>query len=159
MPLIFAGPGVKPGQVCAKPAELLDIYPTLSEMLKLPKNKTLEGHSLVPQLKNAKAAREWPAITTHNHDNHGVRSEHWRYIQYADGTEELYDMRKDPNEWHNLAHDSKYAEVIAQHKKYLPKENRMPAPGSRSRILTYKDGKVIWQGEEVKPSDPIPGLD
>tara|TARA_B100000029_G_scaffold10047_2_gene10952 strand:+ start:519 stop:641 length:123 start_codon:yes stop_codon:yes gene_type:complete len=35
----------------------------------------------------------------------------------------------------------------------------MPAPGSRARILTYKDGKVIWQGEEVKPKDPIPGLD
>jgi len=159
VPLVFAGPGVKPGQVCAKPAELLDIYPTLTEMLKLPKNKTLEGHSLVPQLKNAQAEREWPAITTHNHDNHGVRSEHWRFIQYADGSQELYDMRKDPNEWNNLAHDSKYAEVIAQHKKYLPKENRMPAPGSRSRILTYKDGKVIWQGEEVKPNDPIPGLD
>ena len=77
---------MKPGQVCAKPAELLDIYPTLTEMLKLPKNKTLEGHSLVPQLKNAQAEREWPAITTHNHDNHGVRSEHWRFIQYADGS-------------------------------------------------------------------------
>ena len=113
----------------------------------------------MPQLKNAKAERKWPAITTHNHDNHGVRSEHWRFIQYADGSQELYDMRKDPNEWNNLAHDSKYAEVIAEHKKFLPKENRMPAPGSRARILTYKDGKVIWQGEEVKPKDPIPGLD
>ena len=80
-------------------------------------------------------------------------------ISRYDFSQELYDMRKDPNEWNNLAHDSKYAEVIAQHKKYLPKENRMPAPGSRSRILTYKDGKVIWQGEEVKPNDPIPGLE
>ena len=159
VPLIFAGPGVKPGQVCAKPAELLDIYPTLGEMLELPQNKTLEGHSLVPQLKNAQAAREWPAITTHNHDNHGVRSEHWRYIQYADGTEELYDMRKDPNEWHNLAGDKKYFDIIAAHKKYLPKNNRPPAPNSRARILTYNKGKVIWQGEEIGPKAPIPGLD
>ena len=89
-------------------------------MLKLPKNKTLEGHSLVPQLKNAQAEREWPAIA-HNHDNHGVRSEHWRFIQYADGSR-AYDMRKDPNEWNNLAHDSKYAEVIAQHKKIFTKK-------------------------------------
>ena len=92
VPLVFAGPGVKPGQVCAKPAELLDIYPTLTELLKLPTNKKNEGHSLVPQLKNAKAERKWPAITTHNHDNHGVRSEHWRFIQYADGSQELYDI-------------------------------------------------------------------
>ena len=39
------------------------------------------------------------------HDNHGVRSERWRYIRYADGSEELYDMAADPNEWHNLAGD------------------------------------------------------
>ena len=159
VPLIFAGPGVKKGQVCAKPAELLDIYPTLTELLKLPANKKNEGHSLVPQLKNAKAERKWPAITTHNHDNHGVRSEHWRFIQYADGSQELYDMRKDPNEWTNLAYDSKFAGVIAEHKKFLPKANRQPAPGSRARILTYVKGKVVWQGEEIKPNAPIPGLD
>jgi len=159
VPLIFAGPGVKTGQVCAKPAELLDIYPTLTELLKLPANKKNEGHSLIPQLKNAQAKRKWPAITTHNHDNHGVRSENWRFIQYADGSQELYDMKKDPNEWTNLAHDSKYKSVIAEHKKFLPKSNRQPAPGSRSRILTYVKGKIVWQGEEVKPTDPIPGLD
>ncbi|MBC8243955.1 MAG: hypothetical protein H8E20_06150 [Verrucomicrobia bacterium] len=98
VPLIFAGPGVKPGQVCTRPAELLDIYPTLNELLGLPKNKTLEGHSLVPQLRDAEAKREHPAITTHNH---GVRSENWRYIQYADGSEELYDLRTGPHEWVN----------------------------------------------------------
>ena len=101
--MIFAGPGVASGSVSTRPAELLDLYPTLVEMGGLPEKGGLEGHSLVPQLKNARAPREWPAITTHNHDNHGVRSENWRYIRYADGSEELYDMRRDPNEWNNLA--------------------------------------------------------
>ena len=159
VPLIFAGPGVKPKQLCGKPAELLDIYPTLLELCGLPKNKKLEGHSLVPQLKDANAPRKWPAITTHNHDNHGVRSEHWSFIQYADGAQELYDMRKDPHEWNNLAKDPKYAEVIKEHQSFLPKENRKPAPGSSSRILTRDGkGKVIWQGTEIQPDDPIPGF-
>ncbi len=159
VPLVFAGPGVKPRQLCGKPAELLDIYPTLLELCGLPENEKLEGHSLVPQLKNAKAPRKWPAITTHNHDNHGVRSEHWSFIQYADGTQELYDMRKDPHEWNNLAKNPKYADVIKQHLSFLPKENRKPAPGSAARILTRDEkGKVIWQGDEIKPGDPIPGL-
>lgn len=162
VPLIFAGPGIKSGQVCTKPAELLDVYPTLADLLKLPASKQLEGLSLLPQLKNPKAVRKRPAITTHNHDNHGVRSENWRYIRYADGSEELYDMRKDPHEWTNLlspgkivpAHRAKADELAG----WLPKENRKPAPRSASRILTYdpQTKKTVWQGEEIKPDAPIP---
>lgn len=159
VPLIFAGPGVQSGQVCTRPAELLDIYPTLLELTGLPENEKLEGHSLVPQLRDASAPRRWPAITTHNHDNHGIRSEHWRYIRYADGSEELYDMRNDPNEWHNLAGQAKYAEVIAEHRRFLPKVNRKPAPGSKHRILIYRDGKVNWEGKDIAPDAPIPGVE
>ena len=159
VPLIFAGPGVKPDQVCTQPAELLDIYPTLNELLDLPKKKDLDGRSLTPQLQNAKAKRRHPAITTHNHDNHGVRSENWRYIQYADGSEELYDMRNDPNEWHNLAKDPKFAKVINHHKKFLPNINRKPASGSKHRILLYSDGKVNWQGQNIGPKDLVPGVE
>ena len=157
VPLIFAGPGIESG-VCTQPAELLDIYPTLVDLCDLPKNSQLEGHSLLPQLKNAQASRKWPAITTHNHDNHGVRSEHWRFIQYADGSEELYDMRKDPNEWKNLATDPQHLEVVKSHRKFLPRENRQPAPGSRHRILVSKDGKVTWEEREIAPEAPIPEL-
>ena len=107
VPLIFAGPEIGEGAVSGRPAELLDIYPTLVEAAGLPAKDGLDGHSLVPQLKDANAPREWPAITTQNHDNHGIRSERWRFIQYADGSEELYDMKADPNEWKNLAKDPK----------------------------------------------------
>ncbi len=160
VPLVFAGPGISEDAECRKPAELLDIYPTLIDLIGLPGGDKmgLEGHSLVPQLKNANAKRRWPAITTHNHDNHGIRSEHWRYISYADGSQELYDMRKDPNEWTNLASDPKYADIIREHRRWLPKENRPPAPGSRHRILIYKDGKVNWEGSDVDTDDPIPEL-
>ena len=158
VPLIFAGPGVARKARCNRPAELLDIYPTLSELCGLSEPENVEGHSLVPQLKDAQAPREFPAITTHNHDNHGVRSEDWRYIRYADGSEELYDMRKDPNEWKNLAGDPEYAKVMTDHRRWLPKVNEKPAPGSRHRILIYKDGKANWQGEDIGDDDPIPEL-
>jgi arylsulfatase A-like enzyme len=153
VPLIFAGPGVARGATCAQPVELLDVYPTLVELCGLPKRDGLEGHSLVPQLQNARKRRPWPAITTHNVGNHAVRTERWRYIRYADGSEELYDMNADPNEWTNLAPNPKYAAVIRQHARWLPKVNRPPAPGSAHRILVRENGVWLWEGQPIVPSE------
>lgn len=159
VPLIFTGPGVTKAARCEEPAELLDIYPTLMELCDLPKPEGLEGHSLMPQLKDASVEREFPAITTHNHDNHGIRTKDWRYIQYADKSEELYNMQDDPNEWKNLAADPQHADLIAGLQKWIPKSVQ-PAPGSKHRILLHRaDGSVNWEGEEISPSDPIPELD
>lgn len=153
IPLIFAGPGVTAGAKCAKPAELLDLYPTLVDLCGLPARPGLEGHSLAPQLKNVNAPRLWPAISTHNQNNHAVRSEDWRYIRYADGSEELYDHRHDPHEWTNLAADTRYADVIAEHARWLPKVNAPPVPGSADRLLVEKDGEWYWEGKRIVPSE------
>lgn len=158
VPLVFAGPGVKAGQRCTQPAELLDIYPTLIELTGVPARADLEGLSLVPQVKDATTRRQRPAITSHNQANHGIRSERWRYIHYADGSEELYDMQADPNEWQNLAAQPEHAAVIMEHRKWLPKLDVPPAPGSASRVLTYdrKTDEAFWEGKPVTRSDPIP---
>jgi choline-sulfatase len=155
VPLIFAGPGVVRQARCNEPAELLDIYPTLVELCGLPNNERLEGHSLVPQLKDATAPRTWPAITTHNQGNHAIRSKRWRYIRYADGSEELYDMQEDPNEWTNLAKDPQYQPVITQHAKWLPEIDVAPMSGSRHRILVQENGKWIWEGKHIIPAEAV----
>jgi arylsulfatase A-like enzyme len=161
VPLVFAGPGVTKGQKCGRPAELLDIFPTLLELAGLPKRDDLEGHSLGPQLRDANAPRPWPAITTHNTGNHGIRTEQWRYIRYADGSEELYDVVNDPHEWANVAAEPRHAAVKAELAAWLPKIDLPPAPNSKSRVLTYdaKTGAVTWEGAPVEPDDPIPELE
>ena len=158
VPLIFAGPGISSAAKCHQPAELLDIYPTLLDVCGLPENSKLEGHSLMPQLQNAATKREHPAITCHNHDNNAVRSVGYRYIRYADGSEELYDMKKDPNEWKNLAGDPAMASVIESHKKWIPANNAPPAKGSKHRILVYKNGKATWETRDIDPKSPIPEI-
>ena len=155
VPLILAGLGVAAGATCNRPAELLDLYPTLGELAGLPSKAGIEGHSLVPQLRDAKAERKWPAITTHNQNNHAVRTERWRYIRYADSSEELYDCAADPNEWTNLAKDAKYAATSRELAAWLPKVNAKAVPGSANRLLELKDGKVYWEGKEVRPEDPF----
>jgi arylsulfatase A-like enzyme len=158
VPLIFAGPGIVANARCSRPAELLDIFPTLLEQAGLPARPDLEGHSLVPQLKDATAPRPWPAITTHNQGNHAIRTEGWRYIRYADGSEELYDRRTDPHEWTNLAAEPRLAGVKSDLAKWLPKVDKPPVPNSAHRVLTYdpKTGQVTWEGKPVGKDDPIP---
>ena len=158
VPLILAGPGISKSVSCNEPVELLDVYPTLLDLCKLPARHDLEGHSLLAQIKDPEAKRSWPAITSHNKGNHAVRTTRWRYIHYADGSEELYDMEHDPNEWTNLANDQQYHDTIIDLRKWLPKIDVSPAAGSAQRILTYdsKSDEATWEGRKVLRSAPIP---
>lgn len=158
VPLIIAGPGIMASARCRRPAELLDLYPTLVELCGLTPRTDLEGRSLVPQLRDPEAPRAAPAITTHNQGNHAVRSERWRFIRYADGTEELYDIDIDPHEWHNLATDPRFAQVLAQHRRWLPRLDVPPAPNSSGRVLTYQPERdeAVWECELVRRSESPP---
>ena len=131
VPLLIAAPGMAADVKTHKPAGLIDIYPTLVELCGLPPNKQVEGVSLAPLLKDPDISWDRPTICTFWKDNHAVISDQWRYIHYADGSEELYDIKQDPREWHNLAGDSQYREVIRRHAAYLPKINAEALPGSR----------------------------
>lgn len=160
VPLIFAGPGVCTGGQCTEPVELLDVYPTLAALCGLPAPENQEGHSLVPQLRDPSTERQWPAITTHNHDNHGVRTRDWRYIQYADGTEELYNMVSDPNEWHNLAGKPELLPRLLEMRQMLPPSSRSPVEGSRDRILLYNRESSVanWEGVDIPKDAPVPEI-
>ncbi|MCP5115834.1 MAG: sulfatase-like hydrolase/transferase, partial [bacterium] len=129
VPLVVVAPGVtQPGMVCNRPVDLTAIYPTLVELCGLAEKPELEGASLVPLLRDAKAPRERPALMTYGRGNHAVRGERWRYIRYADGTEELYDHSTDPNEWDNVAGSPENAAVIEDLARWLPETNAPEAP-------------------------------
>jgi len=125
VPFIVSMPGGAKGR-SARPVELLSIYPTLIELCGLSPNKSIEGVSIVPLLKDPHANWGHVAVSTLGHNNHSIRDERWRYIHYADGSEELYDHQTDPNEWENLAATDPaplHAKVIARLKKHLPDVN------------------------------------
>jgi arylsulfatase A-like enzyme len=156
VPLLFAGPGIPTGQKCHQPVELLDLYPTLAEVCGFKPPAGLEGLSLVPLLKNPQASRKRPAITTHNPGNHAIRTERWRYIRYADGSEELYDLKTDPHEWHNLAGRPGYENVRQQLAQWLPRQDAPPMRGSAGRLLVVEKGIPYWEGQPIRPQDPFP---
>ena len=123
-PLIWVAPGVtKAGKVCKRPVDFLCVYPTLCDLAGIKVPDHVEGKSIRKLLENPDADWDGVAITTHGHMNHAIRSERWRYIRYADGSEELYDHSKDPYEWKNLASDPKFGEIKKYHAAHLPKKN------------------------------------
>lgn len=123
VPMIFSVPGGLRGKRCSRPVELIQVFPTLVELCEIKKREGLEGVSIKVLLDDPSAAWSRPALTTYKRNNHAVRSERWRYIRYSDGSEELYDHSKDPNEWTNLAATPGNAEVIRKHARWLPKLN------------------------------------
>ena len=152
VPLIFAGPGIDPG-VCSQPAELLDIYPTLAELAGVDKPQDVEGISLLPQIKDPSVDRR-PAITDHNPGNFGIRDQRYRLIRYADGSEELYDMQEDPNEFTNLIDDSAHASAATRLRKYIPAESAPLAEGSNARVLEKRADGWYWEHKKIDPDNP-----
>ncbi len=125
--LIFKVPGItKAGTQVDWPVSLIDIYPSLVDACKLPSNKELEGRSLFPLLKEPDMEWNYPVISTFKYKNQSIRSKRYRYIHYADGSEELYDHQVDSLEWNNLASQKEYQSIKAKLAQWLPQMNIPP---------------------------------
>ena len=137
VPIILSAPEFKSNQISDRPVELLDIFPTLLELAGLPADSAQEGQSLVALMKNPKKAWAHPALTSFGLGNYSVRSTRYRFIQYFDGSRELYDLSKDPHEWKNLAADPKNKLIIEEHASHLPKKQHPILPGRSTGHAAY----------------------
>lgn len=125
-------PGVTGSDLrCNRPVDLMSVYPTLCELTGIEKPAHVSGHSITPLLRNPNATWEFPAITTHGRGNHSVKTETHRYIRYASGQEELYDVTADPYEWTNLADEPAMTELKKQLAAWLPR-SEAPTPKRRA---------------------------
>jgi arylsulfatase A-like enzyme len=119
VPLIIVPPGkgagrFAAGSACDQPVGLIDLYPTLTDLCDVAGPDRLSGQSLVPLLCHPRQSTGRAVVTMFDPGNVSLRTERWRFISYADGSEELYDVRKDPHEWHNLAGSIGHAEIKKQ---------------------------------------------
>lgn len=120
VPLIFAGKGIPTGARCAATVGLVDLYPTLTDLAGLPAPHSFDGTSLAPLITDP--SKPWPhaTLSTWLPGNHVVIQDHWRYIRYQEGHEELYDMRSDADQFTNLAADPAQSETKTRLSKHLP---------------------------------------
>ncbi len=152
VPFIVVGPGLPSGQVISHPVRLIDILPTVTDLLGIKQTPEVDGQSLKPLLlgKNMRPAdiylesffpREnygWSELL-------GIISEDWKYIQAP--RPELYNLKTDPGENNNLYSDgnrtasrlrSRLEKIIATASGLASAGREMtPAERERLRSLGY----------------------
>ena len=113
--------GTKAGTICDQPVNLLSLFPTLTELAGIPKKASNDGPSLVPLLANPDADCNHVSITHLGEpSSYGLSAKDWRYIHYAGGDEELYQIRRDPYEWTNLAEEPEYGDQLEELRALAP---------------------------------------
>lgn len=100
---------MKPGKT-ESIAELVDIYPTICELMGIDTPKHVQGKSLVPILKDHNAKVKDVALSFLRGGT-SLRNDGWAYNYYNDNTAELYDMKNDPEQFHNLADNPEYKDI------------------------------------------------
>ncbi|MEM1295667.1 MAG: sulfatase-like hydrolase/transferase, partial [Verrucomicrobiota bacterium] len=156
VPYIWAGPGVAKGAKTDVTASLIDMFPTFVELCGLPKpSQPLEGESLAATLANPTSAEDRIVFLPHMHPGeYAIINKDWRYIRYEDG-EELYDLKKDPNEWNNLASDPQYTELKAEMQKHAPETFAEPEEKLNARKDLLLEGEAFrWEKGAGNYSSP-----
>ncbi len=109
VPMIFSGPGVEPGR-SPSPVGLVDVFPTVYELLELVPPAQLSGRSLAPLLRGEALA---PLAAVAELGATGVPQyaaligERWKLlVDRKAGSTELYDLQADPGETHDLSEES-----------------------------------------------------
>ena len=130
VPFIVSVPWMKNqhGKATKHITELIDLYPTLAELSGLKVPHSLQGSSMLPLLKNPKSDgwKKELAFTISRNGGESIRTPHWRFTQwdYGKGGMELYDLRKDPGEFTNLAQNSENAGQLEKMKRQLEATRR-----------------------------------
>jgi|AGTN01.1.fsa_nt_gi Arylsulfatase A and related enzymes len=145
VPFIWVAAGVtKPGGVCTRSVDLMSVYPTMANLCGMTLPEHVEGVDITKLLREPNRAWNHPALSTYGFNNHAVRSEEWRYIRYHDKTEELYDEKKDPYEWKNLANDKRLESV----KKLL--STQLPALNTPDKFFTDRSTRANQGAQKVR---------
>lgn len=118
VPLIIVDPDAPGGRTVTRPVDLVDIFPTILDLVDKPQSLApwLDGQSLTSLLAPGTPATDGEAVTFMFGNvamTAMIGADVYRYLRYADGSVELYNVTADPHEWNNLASVAGYADEKA----------------------------------------------
>lgn len=151
VPFIWAGPGIATGQKIDSTVSLIDMYPTFIDLCGLDPDGELDGVSAADVLREPGSAVDRDVLLPGMRPNEfAIINRDWRYIRYEDGGEELYDLRSDIDEWHNLATDPEHAERKDQLASKGPTEFAAPGPARNEMKLRLDQEEFSWVPRKAK---------
>ena len=116
VPLIFHGPGIPSDRRLDSLVSSLDILPTALDLLGLKIPETARGLSLAPLLVGKKTGEIQEEVFAALGDDTAIRTREWKLIVHGDGSQELYDVRRDPGERDNVVAQQPAAALTLAHR-------------------------------------------
>ena len=115
VPLIMCGPGIPENQRHEAFCYLLDVYPTLCDLVGVNVPGSVEGISIAPVLRGAPDKARDALLFAYKNFQRGLRIGGWKLILYnVSGTKttQLFHIWNDPWEMNNLADDPAYVRTV-----------------------------------------------
>ena len=135
VPLVMCGPGIAAGERSDALCYLLDIFPTLCDLVDVPAPESVEGRSLAPVIRGQAQSTYDSLFFAYMHKQRAIREERFKLIEYfgeAERVTQLFDLVADPWETANLAN----------------------APGMDAEVARLRSELHAWQR---RVSDPMTG--
>ncbi|MGE0378111.1 MAG: sulfatase-like hydrolase/transferase [Planctomycetaceae bacterium] len=144
VPLAFAGPAFcQPGLRVSQAVSLVDVMPTLLDLLQIPITRHVSGRSLLAALagrsleaRDYYAEAETPYVMNRWSPLRTVISDRWKYIETT--RPELYDLERDPGELTNLA-DSAGEERERLRARLTAMQGSFVSATAQTAILSERD--------------------
>jgi N-acetylglucosamine-6-sulfatase len=141
LPLFIRGPGIKRGSRSGELAANTDLAPTILELANAKATASIDGRSLLPFVHDPKLRTDRPillegftstvdvptarvggasaSIEAPPENYYAIRVGPYKYVEYADGEKELYDLARDPYELNSERRNPRFYAVKAFLKRRL----------------------------------------
>lgn len=127
VPLIFSGPGVPRGARRDALCYLLDVYPTVCDLMGVAVPASVEGASLEKVLRGDADAVRDSLFLPYRDLGRAVRDRRWKLIEYRVAGErhtQLFDLRADPWETHDFSNDPEHQATLERMRALLARWQR-----------------------------------
>jgi arylsulfatase A-like enzyme len=153
MPFMIAGPGFPAGEKSDAFVTNLDIAPTIARIAGATTH-AVDGRAIQDILRDPQQGHErfLPLfIPNVSPTGQGVKTWRYKYVQYKDGSEELYDLQVDPYELESKNKDPQYATIKSEMQQLT--QQAITCKGPSCRVPAPRD----LQGASMKYPPPPGG--